>query len=111
MVLCFPILFNRLFTVCFVVHMASDLSSGSPQAGVTDFLTCPCPLPGTTRCVRSILCFSCLGLKLSHLSKEPWFFSVRNGIQEQDLGFVSCHWVVTKARPTHIYICICFYRY
>lgn len=43
MVLCFPILFNRLFTVYFVVHMASDLSSGSPPTGVTGFLTCPCP--------------------------------------------------------------------
>ena len=51
--------------------------------GVVCVLSTPL-LPGTIRISRHIF-MSCLSTKISHFSKDPWFFLLENGVGGQDL--------------------------
>ena len=60
----------------------------------------------------------CTSSKISHSSKEPWFFLPENGFISQDLDtyYTHCHWVIFASDPlkrqlinvcVHIYMCVC----
>lgn len=55
-----------------------------------------------TRCSRLILYISCPCPRISHLSKEPYFLVLENGIKHLDLRAQSayCYWGVLASQPS-----------
>ena len=52
---------------------------------------------------RHILYISCPSPRISHLSKEPWFLLLENGIRIQDLDLcILCLWGIISFRPCHL---------
>ena len=51
-------------------------------------------LSSTVRYTRLILCISCPSPRISHVSEEPWFLLLENGIRNQDLStrYTHCCW-------------------
>ena len=55
----------------------------------------------------------CTSSKISHSSKEPWFFLPENGFTSQNLDtyYTHCHWgnlcLWPSQKTAYIYICVC----
>lgn len=61
-------------------------------------------LSGTIRCSGLILYISYPSPRISHFSKEPWFFLLENVFKNQELNTWSacCYWDVVTSRPSHL---------
>ena len=77
------------------------------------FCLCTSLFNGTAQCFRFILYISFPILRISHFSKDPWFFWIENCIRNQDLGTrcAACYWGMMASRPFKLikWVNICVY--